>query len=513
MDFDHLLYALLSLISLLLGYSFLFKPHRLNLPPTPLFGLPFIGHLHLLKHPVHKTLQTLSQKYGHVFSLKFGSRLVLLVSSPSAVQECFTKNDIILANRPSLNSGKYLSYNNTTMAVSPYGEHWRNLRRICTLEIFSTTRLNSFSRIREEEVKRLLCKLCGNYKFEDEFRVVELESMLLDLTSNIVMRMVGGKKFCKENNKNINVLEDEGYCKRLKELVTQIMAHAGSTNPGDFIPLWNWIDPSGYNKRIMKIGRRMDEVLQRLVDEIRNEEDEGNTMIQHLLRLQKTDPKYYSDLIIKGLIQDILIAGIDTSAVTLQWALSHLLNNPIVLDKAKAEIDSYIGQERMVNEVDLSSLSYLQGIISETLRLSPPGPLLVPHCASEDCKIGGYDVPRNTIVLINAWAIHRDPNVWEDAGSFKPERHVNAVGFENSYKLLPFGLGRRACPGMAMAQRVVGLTLASLIQCFEWKKMSNLLVDMREGEGLTMPKVESLVAKCRPRFIMKVVLGEKNGHN
>ena len=303
MDFDHLLYALLSLISLLLGYSFLFKPHRLNLPPTPLFGLPFIGHLHLLKHPVHKTLQTLSQKYGHVFSLKFGSRLVLLVSSPSAVQECFTKNDIILANRPSLNSGKYLSYNNTTMAVSPYGEHWRNLRRICTLEIFSTTRLNSFSRIREEEVKRLLCKLCGNYKFEDEFRVVELESMLLDLTSNIVMRMVGGKKFCKENNKNINVLEDEGYCKRLKELVTQIMAHAGSTNPGDFIPLWNWIDPSGYNKRIMKIGRRMDEVLQRLVDEIRNEEDEGNTMIQHLLRLQKTDPKYYSDLIIKGLIQ------------------------------------------------------------------------------------------------------------------------------------------------------------------------------------------------------------------
>ncbi|TYJ98336.1 cytochrome P450 81D1-like [Cucumis melo var. makuwa] len=211
-------------------------------------------------------------------------------------------------------------------------------------------------------------------------------------------------------------------------------------------------------------------------------------------------------------LQDILLAGIDTSAVTLQWALSHLLNNPIVLEKAKAEIDSYIGQERMVNEADLSSLSYLQGIISETLRLSPAGPLLVPHCSSEDCKIGGYDVPRNTIVLINAWAIHRDPNLWEDASSFKPERHVNAAGFENSYKLLPFGMGRRACPGMAMAQRVIGLTLASLVQCFEWKRMSDLLVDMREGEGLTMPKVEPLVAKCRPRFIMEAVLSEKNGH-
>lgn len=303
MDFNILLYILLSLVCLLLGYSFLLKPDRLNLPPTPLFCLPFIGHLHLLKHPVHKTFQNLSQKYGHVFSLKFGSRLVVLVSSPSAVQECFTKNDIILANRPSLNAGKYLAYNNTTMAVSPYGDHWRNLRRISTLEIFSTTRLNSFSRIREDEVKRFLRKLCGNYYMLDdhEFRVVELESMLLDLTFNIVMRMLGGMKFCEEKNNTSS--EDEGYSKRFRELVTQIMAHSGSTNPGDFIPLWNWIDPTGFNKRIMKLGRRSDELLQGLVDEIRSQEDEGNTMIHHLLRLQNTDPKYYNDLVIKGLIQ------------------------------------------------------------------------------------------------------------------------------------------------------------------------------------------------------------------
>lgn len=189
------------------------------------------------------------------------------------------------------------------MAVSPYGDHWRNLRRISTLEIFSTTRLNSFSRIREDEVKRFLRKLCGNYYMLDdhEFRVVELESMLLDLTFNIVMRMLGGMKFCEEKNNTSS--EDEGYSKRFRELVTQIMAHSGSTNPGDFIPLWNWIDPTGFNKRIMKLGRRSDELLQGLVDEIRSQEDEGNTMIHHLLRLQNTDPKYYNDLVIKGLIQ------------------------------------------------------------------------------------------------------------------------------------------------------------------------------------------------------------------
>lgn len=188
--------------------------------------------------------------------------------------------------------------------------------------------------------------------------------------------------------------------------------------------------------------------------------------------------------------------------MTLEWALSQLLNNPEVLKKAKVEIDCLIGQERLVNEADLPSLSYLQGVIFETLRLNPAAPLLVPHCAFDNCKIEGYDIPRDTIILVNAWALHRDPNLWEDANSFKPERHADAIEGD-SYRLIPFGLGRRACPGMGMAQRLLGLTLASLIQCFEWERVSNSLVDMSEGKGLTMPKAQPLVAKCRPRPIMK----------
>ncbi|XP_022947035.1 cytochrome P450 81F3 [Cucurbita moschata] len=482
----------LLLLSLLFAFNFLQTPHRLNLPPTPLFSLPLIGHFHLLKHPLHRSLHALSQKHGHVISLRFGSRLVVVISSPSAVQECFTKNDIILANRPLLDTGKYLAYNHTTLAVSPYGEHWRNLRRICSLEIFSTNRLNMFVGIRENEVKRLLRKLCGDWS--EEFREVELEPMLSDLTFNVVMGMVGGRRFY-----------DEGYSKKFRDLVTQIMAHGGSSNPGDFIPLWNWVDPTGFKKRIMNLARRGDELLQELIDEARDGKDGGNTMIHHLLCLQKDEPEYYSDLIIKGLIQVIFLAGIDTSAVTLEWALSHLLNNPDVLKKARAEIDDLIGKERLVNESDLPNLKYLQGIISETLRLNPAAPLLVPHCAFQDCKIEGYDVPRDTIVLINTWAIHRDPNLWEDPTAFKPERHGDTSGAD-SYKLLPFGLGRRACPGVGMAQRVVGLALASLIQGFEWERVSSSLVDMSEGQGLTMPKAQPLVAKCKPRPIMKAIM-------
>ena len=197
--------------------------------------------------------------------------------------------------------------------------------------------------------------------------------------------------------------------------------------------------------------------------------------------------------------------------MTLEWALSQLLNHPEVLEKARAEIDNSIGYERLVNEVDLPNLSYVQGIISETMRLNPAAPLLVPHCAFEECKIEGYDVPRDTIILINAWAMHRDPNLWEDATSFKPERHANAIkNGADSYKLIPFGLGRRACPGLGMAQRVAGLTLASLIQGFEWERLNNSLVDMSEGKGITMPKAQPLVAKCKPRPIMKLVYACSN---
>ncbi|PON46381.1 Cytochrome P450, E-class, group I [Trema orientale] len=190
--------------------------------------------------------------------------------------------------------------------------------------------------------------------------------------------------------------------------------------------------------------------------------------------------------------------------------MSNLLNHPRVLKKARAELDSHVGQQQLVDESDLSKLPYLHGIISETLRLYPAAPLLVPHYSSSDCTIGGYDVPRDTIVLVNAWAIHRDPTLWEDAETFKPERFENS-GESEGYKLMPFGLGRRACPGMGLAQRVVGLTLGSLIQCFEWERISEEKIDMAEGKGLTMPKAVPLEAMCKARPIMNVVLSESVG--
>ncbi|KDP32014.1 hypothetical protein JCGZ_12475 [Jatropha curcas] len=474
------------------------KVHRKNLPPSPP-SFPIIGHLYLLKPPMHRILHSLAQTYGPVIFLRFGSRPLIIVSSLSIAEECFTKNDIVFANRPRLLMAKHISYNYTTMTQAPYGDHWRNLRRVGAIEIFSAHRLNTLLSIRKDEIKRLIMKLSINSM--QDFCKVELKSMFQELTFNIMIRMVAGKRYYGDDVSN------EEEAREFRKLMKKVVAYAGASNPADFLPILNWIDGGYLRKRIKGFAKRFDNFFQGLIDEHRSKKgnlENKNTMIDHLLSLQESQPEYYTDEIIKGLIQVMVFAGTDTSAVTLEWAMSYLLNHPSSLRKAREEIDIQMGKESLIDEPDLPKLLYLQNIISETLRLNPAAPLLVPHMSSEDCKIGGYDVPRGTMLLVNAWAIHRDPKLWDDAMSFKPERFDK--GEEEAKKLVPFGLGRRSCPGAGLAQRVMGLTLGSLIQCFDWERVSDKEIDMAEGRGVTMPKAEPLEAMCKARPIIHKIL-------
>lgn len=192
----------------------------------------------------------------------------------------------------------------------------------------------------------------------------------------------------------------------------------------------------------------------------------------------------------------------------MEWALSLLLNNPEALQRARKEIDDRLGHERLMEEVDLAHLPYLRGVIKETLRMYPAGPLLVPHESSKECSVGGYRIPKGTMLLVNIWAIQNDPKIWVDPGAFKPERFEDVEGNRDGFRFFPFGSGRRACPGEALAIRIVGLALGSLIQCFDWERVDERLVDMTEGAALTLPKAQPLVAKCRPRPAMINLLSQ-----
>ncbi|KAL7616068.1 hypothetical protein Lser_V15G00896 [Lactuca serriola] len=494
-------YLYISLLLLLASYLFTshFRRKFSNLPPTVFPTLPIIGHLYLLKQPLYRTFAKLSAKYGPILLLRLGSRRVLLVSSPSAAEECLTKNDIVFANRPHMLFGKIIGNNYTSLVWSPYGENWRNLRRIASIEILSIHRLNEFHDVRVDEGRFLIRKLLS------QSSPVDLKSVFYELTLNVMMRMISGKRYF---GGDIPEVEEEG--KRFRAILSETFLLSVAANVGDYLPFLSWFGVKGLQNKLNALKEKRDVFFQGLIEHIRKSKGENSkkTMIEVLLSLQESDPQYYTDEMIKSFVLVLLSAGTDTSAGTMEWAMSLLLNNPQVLKNAQNEIHTVIGTDRLIDESDVINLPYLRCIINETQRLYPAGPLLVPHESSEECIVGGYKIPRGTMLLVNQWAIHHDPNIWADPERFDPERFEGVEGTRDGFKLMPFGSGRRSCPGEGLAIRVMGSTLGLLIQCFEWERMSEKMVDMSEGLGLTLPKAEPLVAKCKPRLEMKNLLSQ-----
>ncbi|XP_019174307.1 PREDICTED: isoflavone 2'-hydroxylase-like [Ipomoea nil] len=498
----------ISLCFLLFAFLYFLTTHLLtkfqNLPPTPSISLPLIGHLYLIKKPLHRTLANISRKHGPVLFLKFGSRPVLLVSSPSAVEQCFTKNDVVLANRPRLLAGKYLGYDYTTLVWAPYGHHWRNLRRIASTEILSAHRIQAFADIRRDEVRSLIKRLHR----DSGYKAVDMKSAFFELTLNILMVMIAGKRYCGGS------AEELEQAKRFRAIVNETFQVSGATNIGDFVPIVKWFKLNRIEDKLRVLKEKRDSFMQEFIEEHKqtrrrccSDDRRNKTMIDVLLSLQDSEPEYYTDEIIKGMGQVMLSAGTDTTVATMEWALSLLLNNPEALKRAQIEIDIQTGgSSTLIEESDLPKLPYLHGIINETLRMYPAAPVLVPHESSEDCVIEGFRVPKGTMVLANLWAIQNDPKLWEEPEKFMPERFLEMEGQRDGFKLMPFGYGRRGCPGENMAMHVAGLVLGTLIQCFEWERDGEEPVNMSEGPGLTMPRVYPLMAKCRPRPTMTNLL-------
>ncbi|KAK3016882.1 hypothetical protein RJ639_005897 [Escallonia herrerae] len=337
-----------------------------------------------------------------------------------------------------------------------------------------------------------------------------MKSVLFEMMLNVMMRMMAGKRYYGERAEET---------RRFRDLVTETFTVNGATNLADFLPVVRWMGVGGMEKRLVALQVKRDAFAQGLVDERRGrggggEEAEGRnkTMLEVLLGLQAEEPEYYTDEIIKGImllrillsLANLLAAGIDASIATMEWTLSLLLNNPDHLKKEQAEMDKYVRQDRLVEVSDIAHLPYLRCIMNKASRMPSTG----PHESSQECTVEGYRIPADTMLLVNMWAIQNDPKIWEDPRKFKPERFEGLEGSRDGFKFVQFGYGRRLCPGESLAMRVVGLALGSLLQCFEWERPGKEMVDMTEGPGLITPKVQPLVAKCRPRPRMVKLLSQ-----
>lgn len=323
---------------------------------------------------------------------------------------------------------------------------------------------------------------------------MNLKSVFVKLLLNIMTMMAAGKRWSEPSD---------------------LFGLSLTMDLSDHVPILRWLDFNGFKKMLEKVKRRRDGFLQGLINDHRDNRSrtactrQRKTIVEALLSLQESDPEYYTDDILKGIISLMFTAGIHTSALTMEWAMSLLLNHPEVLKKVRAEIDNHFKPGQLLEDSDLSKLPYLRCIINETLRLFPAAPLLVPHFSSEDCTVQGFDIPRGTTMFVNAWAIHRDPNVWEEPNKFKPERFADIEGERDGFKFIPFGMGRRACPGAGLAMRIVGLTLGTFIQCFDWERCGPELVELEESTGgITSPKAKPLKALYKPRESVSKILAD-----
>ncbi|KAK6939668.1 Cytochrome P450 [Dillenia turbinata] len=485
-------------LSLAIIIFLLFKLHakhksRKKLPPSPP-SIPVIGHLHLLKRPIYGTLQSMSNKYGQVMLLKFGMRRVLVVSSASSFEECFTTNDIIFSSRPWRLRAKQLNYDHTTIDTAPYGDLWRNLRRFMTLEIFSSSRLTTTSALRQEEVRLWASGFLRHYQREGLTKI-ELKAKFTEISFNIITMMIVGRRF---HGEYVRDTEEAAHVRQFMEEIFEIY---GEKDMGENLPFLYWIDCGGVKKRRQRFKEKLDNFLERWIDDCiptnTTSDSTERTVMGILLSLQKTQPEFYTNDIIKGIILLLVLGGTDTTSTTMGWAMSLLMNHPEVMKKARDEIDNTVGQSRLLVEQDLPNLIYLKNIINETLRLYPPAPLLVPRYTSEDCVVSSFDVPRGTTLMVNAWAVQRDPKVWKNPNSFIPERFE--AGGEIGCGLVPFGGGRRGCPGSVLGTRMIALALGTLIQLFEWEWVNDEEVGMAESFTFALSKAGPLEFICKPR--------------
>ncbi|KAF8646035.1 hypothetical protein HU200_065998 [Digitaria exilis] len=422
-------------------------------------------------------------RHGPVLSLRMGSRLAVVVSSPEHARECLTEHDVSFANRPRFASTQLLSFDGALLSMASYGPYWRNLRRVAAVQLLSAHRVACMTPVISGEIRAMVRRIDHAAAASPTGAArVQLKRRLFELSLSVLMETIARTKTTRTEANADTDMSPEAH--EFKQIADSLIPLLGTANRWDFLPALRWFDVFGVRNKIMAAARRRDAFMKRLVDAQRQRLDDGGesedkSMIAVLLDSQKSEPE-----------KNLFGAGTETTSSTTEWAMSLLLNNPEALKKAQAEMDAAVGTSRC--------------IISETLRLYPAAPLLLPHESAADCKVGGYDVPRGTILLVNVYAIHRDPAVWEDPEEFRPERFED--GKAEGRLLMPFGMGRRKCPGETLAVRTIGLVLGTLIQCFDWERVDGAEVDMSEGGGLTMPRAVPLEAMCRPRAAMRHVL-------
>ncbi|CAI0378862.1 unnamed protein product [Linum tenue] len=437
---------------------------------------------HLASNPLpHRALRDLAQKHGPaIMHLQLGQVQTIVVSSAQIAE-----------------SANILAYGCTDIVFAPYGDYWRQLRRICTIELFSAKMIKSFGSIREDEVSKLVAAVSAA---SSSAAGVDLTAMFCKLTYSILSRAAFGE-----------VRESSSSSEAFLPLIDEITR---------FLQVL-----TGVASKLNVLHEKADKVLESIIADHRArighmrrpgeeaEEETAADLLDVLLKHHEGEGNMGFSLTtdnIKAVLVDLFFAGTETTATSLDWIMSELVKNPRVMQKTQSEVRRVFGPQGKVDEARLHELTYLKMVIRESMRLHPPVAVLLPRTGAEDCEIGGYHIPAGSSIMVNAWAIGRNPEYWTDAETFWPERFLeSSVDYKGAhFQLLPFGAGRRICPGMSFALANLELPLARLLYYFDWKLpdgQENECVDMTETFGATVKRKNKL-------FLIPTVASSPDGN-
>ncbi|CAI0552337.1 unnamed protein product [Linum tenue] len=462
------------------------KP-KTQLPPGPP-KLPLIGNLHnLIGALPHQALRNLAAEYGPLIHLQLGEISAAVVSTPAMAQEIMKTHDLNFADRPRLLASEIATWGSQDIAFSPHGEYWKQMKRISLTELLGPRKTQSFRGIREAEVSAMIASVRNSAG-----EPVNLTEKVLSLTNTITCKTAFGYQ-CMDQEEFVGLMNGA------------VRAAAGF-NITDLYPSLGFLQGlTGMKSELLRIRNGLDRIFDKIIKQHEEKRAKGEVELEDedlmdvLLRLQGSGGLKcpITSTNIKAVLVDLFIAGTDTSSTTVEWAMSEMAKNPRVMKRAQAEVREAMKGKSIVTEADIQNLPYLSSVIKETFRLHPPAPLLLPRESRANCVVAGYEIPKKTKVIVNAWAIGRDPGTWEDPESFIPERFEGSeIDFKGMhFELIPFGAGRRICPGIAFGMANVELPVAQLLYYFNWELPEGLAVedfDMEESFAATMGRKNPL---------------------
>ncbi|GJN21387.1 hypothetical protein PR202_gb08857 [Eleusine coracana subsp. coracana] len=440
-----------------------------KLPPGPK-PLPLLGNLLDLRgDDLHHALARLARAHGPVMRLHLGPTTAVVISTPDAAMEAFTKHDRRFAARSVPDIARAFRFAERSMIWLPSSSsRWTTLRGILATH-FSPRSLAAVRAVRERKVRELVGRIRERAGQEVDVGLA-LYGGLINLVSSaffsVDMVDAGGTTTTES-------------AEELRQLMKEVVASLAKPNVSDLFPFLGALDVQGWRRWATGKFEKIFGLLGAIIDRRLATSHGGGDFFDVLLELMSTGKISCDD--VPGILFDVFAGGSDTISITVAWAMAELLRNPSVLAKVSAEVRDVLGGKQVIEEPDAERLPYLQAVVKEAMRLHPVAPLMVPHQVVEDgVEIGGYAVPKGCLIIFNSWQIMRDPAAWERPSEFIPERFMMdgmPDFWGKDFGFIPFGSGRRRCPGIPMVECVVPFILASLLHAFEWKLPAGVSAD------------------------------------